>query len=75
MTLSHQHAHLLGERSMNGLSNSLINDNKTRAEYGTQTTKELSKVLTAEHGKGFHTQIYIILSQYLTKTNAEHFTS
>ena len=27
--------------------------NKDRAEYGTQTLKELSKVLTAEFGKGF----------------------
>ena len=28
-------------------------DSKTRAEYGTQTLKELSKKLTAEFGKGF----------------------
>ena len=28
-------------------------DSKTRAEYGTETLKELSKALTAEFGKGF----------------------
>jgi len=28
-------------------------DSKTRAEYGTQTLKDLSKALTAEFGKGF----------------------
>ena len=28
-------------------------DSKIRAEYGTQTLKELSKTLTAEFGKGF----------------------
>jgi predicted nuclease of restriction endonuclease-like (RecB) superfamily len=28
-------------------------DNKSRAEYGTQTLKDLSKVLTAEFGRGF----------------------
>jgi predicted nuclease of restriction endonuclease-like (RecB) superfamily len=28
-------------------------DSKTRAEYGTQTLKDLSKTLTAEFGKGF----------------------